>query len=369
MAKKKLRTGFTTGAAAAAATKGALIYLLENRVADDVGVEFLTGEKRRIPIFEVREKGPGRAVCKVVKDAGDDPDVTNGAEIGVTVSLGPSANGDSKVVISGGEGVGTVTKPGLEVPVGEPAINSGPRKMIEASALEVLERNAAENRRVKVEVFVPEGERLSKKTLNKRLGVLGGISILGTTGLVRPMSHEAYTASIDSALSVASATGLKRAVFTTGRRSERCAQDLLPDLPPEAFVQIGDFFQHGLQSALKFGFETITLAVFFGKAVKMAQEAPCTHAAKTALSLEALSRWCIEDGCPEELARTVLGCNTAREAFFHVIEQRPSVIDRVGEKMIRAAEKFGDDRMRIDAVIFDFDEKPVWRSGQGRMET
>jgi cobalt-precorrin-5B (C1)-methyltransferase len=261
--------------------------------------------------------------------------------------------------------VGKVTKPGLEVPPGEPAINSGPRKMITAGVKEVLDRNGERNS-VNVEIFVPDGERIAEKTLNAKLGILGGISILGTTGVVKPMSHEAYTATISSALSVARASGCKEAVFSTGRRSERCAQKLFPETAPEAFVQIGDFFSDALCSATRLGFQKVTMAVFFGKAVKMAQESPCTHAHKTRLSLQALSDWCLNDGCSKDLAERLANANTAREAFDILLEQRPSTIGTVGEKLVGAAEKFSENRLLVDAVIFDFDEKIAWRGGAGK---
>ncbi len=362
--KKKLRSGFTTGAAAAAATKGAMIALVENRFPQDVAVEFLNGETRRIEIRETRILSPNEAICTVVKDAGDDPDATNGAVIGVRLSLFQE-NGEPEIRISGGEGVGRVTKPGLEIPPGEPAINPGPRRMIRASAKEILNRNGKRNS-IGVEIFVPDGERLAEKTLNAKLGVLGGISILGTTGIVRPMSHEAYTATISSALSVARASGCEEAVFSTGRRSERCAQKLFPETAPEAFVQIGDYFSEALSTAVRFGFRKVTMAVFFGKAVKMAQESPCTHARNSRLSLQALSEWCLNEGCPEDLAKRLANANTAREAFGILIDERPSAIETVGAKLVKAAEKFARNRLLVNAVIFDFDEKIAWRGGAGK---
>ena len=157
---------------------------------------------------------------------------------------------------------GVVTKPGLEIAVGRPAINPGPQRMIREAVTRVLTEHGLSGR-VEVEVFVPEGEALARKTLNARLGIVGGISILGTTGIVRPMSHEAYTATIRAGLSVAQAVGLKRAVLTTGRRSERYAQLRWPRLPEEAFVQIGDYFAAAMQMAADQAFESVMLAVFF----------------------------------------------------------------------------------------------------------
>ncbi|MFH1489098.1 MAG: cobalt-precorrin-5B (C(1))-methyltransferase CbiD, partial [Pseudomonadota bacterium] len=185
---KKLRSGFTTGTAAAAATKGALKLLLEGRVPNHVRIRLLTGDRIRIPIHSGSKTDAPAAQCTVIKDAGDDPDVTHRAEIGARVRFFKDA--DPGVTITGGEGVGRVTKPGLSIPPGEPAITEGPRQMISEAVRDLLEGLGMRGS-VSTEIFVPEGRNLAKKTLNARLGILGGISILGTTGVVRPISHEA----------------------------------------------------------------------------------------------------------------------------------------------------------------------------------
>ena len=297
---KKLRTGFTTGTAAAAATKGAMIMISENKAPVSVPIKLLTGDTLDIAIHTCVLDRPGEATCTVIKDAGDDPDVTHKAEIGASVKLLNADSGFSAkhrqqdmVHITGGEGVGVVTKPGLEVPPGEPAINPGPRKMIVQATRDIYERHKIKQQ-VHVKVFVPAGEKLAEKTLNARLGIVGGISILGTTGIVRPMSHDAFIATIESALSVARACGLEQVIFTTGRRSERFAQAYWSQLPEEAFIQIGDFFKMSLESAFEKGFKRLTLAVFFGKATKMAQGIPHTHAAKASLTMNKLYEWSLE---------------------------------------------------------------------------
>lgn len=360
---RKLRSGFTTGTAAAAAAKGALIRLVEKRSPEAVLVELLNGETWRIPINSIVEVGSGEVECTVVKDAGDDPDVTNHAVIGARVSL-IEQNQRVTVEILGGEGVGRVTKPGLEVPPGEAAINPGPRKMVENSVKHVLKKNR-QNFAVRVVIFVPEGERLAQKTLNGRLGITGGISILGTTGVVRPMSHDAYTATIYSALSVAKAAGIKELVLSTGRRSERCAQNYFLDIAPEGFIQIGDFFSESLKMVADFGFDKVFMAVFFGKALKMAQGAECTHAAKTRLSLRSLAAWGIEDGCGKEFAGKLATANTAREAFDLIRRDFPALIPGVGERLIRSASMLSDYQFDVNAVIFDYQEQVAW---DGRRE-
>ncbi len=214
----ELRSGYTTGACAAAAAKAATISLLKQRIVTRVGLD-LPGAKRAS--FAVRRcvLDASQASCSVIKDAGDDPDVTDGAEIRATVSW----REEPGIGIAGGEGVGVVTKPGLEIPVGAAAINPVPRQMI-ASAVGEAAGTRLDGRGLSVVISVLDGEKLGRRTLNRRLGIVGGISIIGTTGIVIPYSVSAYTACISRALDVAVACGCRQAVLTTGRRSEKFAQ-------------------------------------------------------------------------------------------------------------------------------------------------
>ena len=356
--KKKLRSGFTTGTAAAAATKGALRLIIEGKKPARVQIRFLTGDKISIAVHKCTSPQEGRAECSVIKDAGDDPDVTHKAEIGARVVLTRSKAGQRsdrgpKIIISGGHGVGRVTKPGLEIPPGQPAINPGPRKMITEAIQDVLGENSGEYT-VSAEIFVPRGLELAEKTLNARLGILDGISILGTTGIVRPMSHDAFIATIKSALSVAQASGINEVFLTTGRRSERYAQIHWPQASPEAFIQIGDFFKMSLESAAKRGFSRITLAVFFGKAVKMAQGVPHTHAAKSAMTMNRLAEWVFEITGDKDLSNTVLAANTARHAFDLIHQTCPEVVFQVGRRIVDSAKKFAGTNINIRSIIFDY---------------
>ncbi len=364
--KKKLKTGFTTGTAAAAAAKGALSLILTGEKPSSVQIELLTGNNILIPIYTCLSKGDKKAKCTVIKDAGDDPDVTHKAEIGATVTLLDKGNQRS-ISITGGKGVGVVTKPGLEIEPGEAAINLGPRKMITQAVTELLQNNN-KNNPVEVEIFVPEGERLAEKTLNARLGILGGISILGTTGVERPMSHDAYIATVKSSLSVAKASGLKRVVLTTGRRSERFSQALFEKLSEEAFIQIGDFFKMSLEAASKEGFNKITLAVFFGKAVKMAQGVPHTHAAKSSLSIKKLSEWSFEITKNREFAEKISSANTARHAFYLIVDEYPRVVSYVGMLMVEAARIFANSDIDIQGIIFDFSGNVAFDSDVAEIE-
>jgi cobalt-precorrin-5B (C1)-methyltransferase len=203
---------------------------------------------------------------------------------------------------------------------------------------------------------------LAQKTLNARLGILGGISILGTTGVVRPMSHDAFIATIRSALSVARASGFKKTVLTTGRRSERFAQDLWPHLAEEGFVQIGDFFKMSLEAAASKGFEQATLAVFFGKALKMAQGVPHTHAAKASLTLNKLADWALEITGNRELSNHILTANTARHAFDIIGRDYPGVISHVGKQIVQSAQTFAGKGIDIRSIIFDYTGEVVFDS-------
>ena len=362
--KRKLKTGFTTGTAAAAAAKGALCCLLEGNMPSRVMIELLTGDKIAIPIHRCERIAEDQAKRTVIKDAGDDPDVTHKAEIGAVVKLlKPDSKNDNNIYITGGAGVGKITKPGLEMPPGEPAINSGPRKMIHQAITETLAQHDRQHA-VTVEVFVPKGAEIAKKTLNARLGILGGISILGTTGLVRPMSHDAFIATIKSGLSVARASGNSKVVLTTGRRSERYAQQRWPLLAEEAFIQIGDFFRRSLEMAAGHGFAQITLAVFFGKALKMAQGVPHTHAAKSRLTLDKLSEWARRITRNSNLSQKIIAANTARHAFDMIYPDHPEVIAQVGKQIISSAKMFAGKTVQIHCLIFDYEGKVAYDSSK-----
>jgi len=367
MAAEKLKTGFTTGAAAAASVKAALMALLTCRHPARVQIQFLTGQTRKIDVHAIQILSNTCCRASVIKDAGDDPDITHKAEIGAEVTL---KSGSFGITITGGKGVGKVTQPGLEVAVGDSAINPGPRQMIEAAVYQVYQQLVMPFRhQVHVAVFVPRGEELAKKTLNKRLGILGGISILGTTGIVTPLSHDAYIATIRSGISVARAGGVTDLVFTTGRRSERYAMDIFTQSSCMAFIQTGDFFKAGIDAVLdenaKPGdsIDRITYTVFFGKAVKMALGVEHTHAAKSELTLKTLSKWALDITGNQELSGQIALANTARHAFSHIYPGYPDLIFFVGEKIRETALAFGKNAVKIRIIILDFNGSPVFDSG------
>jgi cobalt-precorrin-5B (C1)-methyltransferase len=362
MSKKPLKEGFTTGAAAAAATKAALYYLLSGKQKSRVKIRFLTGEERVINIFEIRKISENQVQCLVIKDAGDDPDITHKAKIGVKLLLSKTDGNGIKII--GGIGVGKVTKPGLELDVGEFAINPGPKKMIHESVenvFSILLKKRSND--LVIEVFVPEGRELAKKTLNARLGIIGGISILGTTGIVRPMSHDAYIATIQSGAKIAAASGAKTLVFTTGRRSERFAMKLFHGFNEESFIQTGDFFKASIDEVVKIDqIDSLIITVFFGKAVKMAMGFEHTHAAKANLTMKNLTDWAKKITSDSTLVDNIKSANTARHAFSFIYPEFPDLISHVGNKIVENAQNFAARKLAIRSIIFDFDGNPIFDS-------
>jgi cobalt-precorrin-5B (C1)-methyltransferase len=359
---KELRTGFSTGTAAAAAAKAALWEMLAPPCPPEVEVDLPLGGSLIIP---VRRGGcrEGRGEAVVLKDAGDDPDVTNGAEIGVRVRRRETPGPKDAIVFHGAEGVGRVTKPGLPLPVGEPAINPVPRRMIRRALKELWEQHCpGEVLGLAVEIYVPRGEEMARYTLNPRLGILGGISILGTTGLVKPFSHQAYRATILASLRVARALGLTKVVFSTGGKSEGYIRARLPELPPEAFVQMADYVRYALRAANRFGFDEVCAAAFFGKALKIAQGWGHTHASRGLANLTELGRWTRKLTGNTSLAQEVARANTARQALEILgAAQAKPVIDEVGARMLAALRQYAGPGPGLTAVILDFAGGPLWR--------
>ncbi|HDM75315.1 MAG TPA: cobalt-precorrin-5B (C(1))-methyltransferase [Deltaproteobacteria bacterium] len=349
--KKKLRTGFTTGTAAAAAAKAAVLFLGGINGLKTIDTPLPSGGRLQIPVASVKREHNG-ASALVIKDAGDDPDVTHRAKIWCRVGIdktGPSG----QVLIEGGRGVGRVTKPGLPVAVGESAINPEPRKQITEAVREALQEANLEGS-VTVTVHVPRGEEIARKTLNPRLGIMGGISILGTRGTVLPFSHQAYKDTITLAMDVARARSLDTIVLSTGGRSERLAGELLGNMPEEAFVQVADFFEFSLKEAARRGFKHIILSCFFGKLVKMAQGCKYTHARKSSLDLQALSGWCLEEGMPPQDAKKVAIANTAIEALGIILEadQSDKIISRVLQEALRSAKEYVGPGPSLEYLLF-----------------
>ncbi len=256
------------------------------------------------------ERTETHALCSVVKDAGDDPDCTHGAELMAEVEL----HGEPGVAIEGGAGVARVTKPGLGLEVGGPAINPIPRQNIAAMVTEEIQRSSFKGARVTISV--PGGEEMAKKTINARLGLIGGISILGTTGIVRPYSTAAFKASVIQAIDVAQKQGATELALTTGGRSEMYAMRLFPALSEQSFIQMGDFVGVALKHCARRGIEKVDIVGMIGKLSKMADGKMQTHAAGSEVNMALLSQLAHELGASEEICAQILAANTAR----HVLE-------------------------------------------------
>jgi len=361
--RRELRVGFSTGTAAAAAARGALLELLGLPCPARLPVALPGGGSLSIPLHRHGRRS-SQGFASVIKDAGDDPDVTNGAEIGARVRLRPAPGDDEEVVFHAGDGVGRVTKPGLTLKVGEPAINPVPRRMIRRG-LEAVWQEVYPGKpmRLAVEIFVTRGEDMARRTLNPRLGILGGISILGTTGLVQPFSHAAYRATIVAALRVARAAGLGRIVVSTGGKSEELMRGRLPELPPEAFVQMGDYVRFALKVAAALGFRQITVAAFFAKALKIAQGKGHTHASRGLPNLAELGRWTLKQTGNRDLARTVARAHTARQALeILAAAGAAELVAGVGRRMLAALRAFAGPAPELTGVILDFGGSTLWQA-------
>ncbi len=305
--EKKLREGFTTGACATAATKAALTALITREDQTESTIFLPVG---RFVTFAIESCQVSTTIAEatVIKDGGDDPDATHEAEIISTVTWSKEPG----ITLDGGMGVGRVTKPGLPVPVGEAAINPVPRKMILGVAEEVLQAYKVE-KGIKIVISVPAGEEIAKKTLNGRLGILGGISILGTRGIVVPFSTSAYKASIVQAISVARASGCDQIVITTGGRSEKYAMKQYPDLPEEAFVEMGDFVGFSLKQCKKQGVKKVSMVGMMGKFSKVAQGVMMVHSKSAPIDFGFLAEMAERAGAHEKLVNDIKGANTASQ--------------------------------------------------------
>ena len=306
---KELRGGYTTGACMAAGVKAALLYRA-GEYCERLELIALDGTPLEIPVKSIEETEGGVRV-EIVKDAGDDPDITNGASVFTTVrTLSPG----SGVVFHADEGIGTVTKAGLSVPVGSPAINPGPRKLTEQVIHELLGDEAA----LEVTVSIPAGVRLAKKTLNPVLGVVGGISVIGTTGVLRPMSEEGFKNSLLPQIDVAKAAGYDTQIFVPGKIGENIAVRF--GLPQEAIVQTSNFIGFMLEAAVERKLKRVLLFGHLGKLAKVAAGVFHTHNRVGDGRLEAMAAYAAAEGLPADGVRRVLAATTTEDAM-PVIEE------------------------------------------------
>ncbi|QZT36857.1 cobalt-precorrin-5B (C(1))-methyltransferase CbiD [Halosquirtibacter xylanolyticus] len=281
--KNKLRSGYSTGTCVTLAVKACLIQLFDNKEPSSVGVFIPTGEFVEYEVYNLY-KDENLAKASVTKDGGDDPDDTHGLEIGCSVTLIEK----KEIVFKRGVGIGLVTLPGLSLDVGEPAINPTPREMITKLLYKEAFKNRYEGGFI-VEPFVPEGEEVAKKTFNPRVGIVGGISIIGTTGVVKPYSSDAFVASIEQGIRVLQENGGIHAILNSGGRSEKYVQKRFPDYSSLSYVQYGNFIGESLKIIAHSRIEKVTICIMLGKAVKLAQGHLDTHSHKVQFSPEWLS--------------------------------------------------------------------------------
>ena len=336
-----LHSGLTTGTCATAAAIAATIRLLKNETPEEVPVLLPDGETIHVAVGY----GEGYAYC--IKDAGDDPDVTNGLEIRASVK--PSVTFE----ILGGEGVGTFTLPGFDYPPGSPAINKAPREMIRQNLAAVT------NDLLSITISVPEGEAIAKRTFNPRLGIEGGISIIGVSGIVKPFSEEAFIDSIRKCMNVAKASGTNRVVINSGGKSERFVKALYPDLPQQAFVEYGNYIGETLKMAHELDIREVTLGVMLGKAVKLAAGHLDTHSRKTTMDKAFLSEMLEEAGIHIDISALTL----ARELWEKIPEQK---IQDFASTIIRHCESYCKPLLPNGTltILLISDEGQIYGTGQ-----
>src|SRR3984957_16864422 len=303
---RPLRRGWTTGACAAAAARAAFAGLLTGEFPDPVTIRLPRGQTPSFPLA-LAELNDGHARAGIVKDAGDDPDVTHGAAIVAEITWAAPGSG---ILFAAGEGVGTVTRPGLQLSVGEPAINPAPRAMIRETLNDLAEANGAPPPDVTVTIAIPGGERLAEKTMNARLGIVGGLSILGTTGIVVPYSCASWVHSIHRGIDVARAAGLDHIAAATGTTSERAVQ-LLYGLPEHALIDMGDFAGGTLKYLRSHPVPRLTLAGGFAKMAKLAAGRLDLPSSKSRVDPALLSEILARAGADDPILEAASGSETA----------------------------------------------------------
>jgi cobalt-precorrin-5B (C1)-methyltransferase len=355
--ERSLRRGWTTGACATAAAKSAFHALSTGEFLDPVTITLPRGQQPSFALAVARRKAE-TATAGIIKDAGDDPDVTHGALVLATVRPLPVGAG---VRFRAGPGVGTVTLPGLQLPPGEPAINSVPRRMIAEAIAEVASATGAPGD-IEVEIAIPGGEALAERTVNARLGIVGGLSILGTTGIVIPYSCAAWIHSIHRGIDVARASGVAHVAGSTGRTSEAAVQALY-GLPDIALIDMGDFVGGMLKYLRTHPIPRVTIAGGLAKMTKLAQGMLDLHAKRGDVDLAFLAGLAEGAGATPELARRIVQSNTALEAFGHARAAGLALGDRVADHALASAARLvRGSTIDLEVVLFDREGGVVGRA-------
>src|SRR6187401_1909184 len=357
--KSSLRTGFTTGTCAAATTKAALSMLINGKKLSNVSVSLPKGKNIMINISWIKHNDDKSVTAAVIKDGGDDPDVTNGAEICAKVSL---LDTPDKIIIDGGKGVGRVTKPGLGLEIGKPAINPTPLKMINQAIDEVL-GELKHRYGVSVIISVPKGEEIAKKTDNPRLGILGGISILGTTGVVLPYSTASFAAAIRQSLDVGIALKADTFILTTGGRSEDFCKSLFGDTYVDhCYVQMGDFAGYSVKQCHDKRVKKVFIAGFIGKLTKIAMGVKQTHVRGSHVNMEFMAKLAETVGASEEVLKLILDANTARHVS-EIIDAHniKGFYDLICSNAASQLSNYSKNELSIEVIMFDFKGSVVGR--------
>ncbi|HWJ75690.1 MAG TPA: cobalt-precorrin-5B (C(1))-methyltransferase [Kaistia sp.] len=350
-----LRRGWTTGSCAAAAAKAAYTALLTGEFPDPVEIPLPRGGRTGFTLAQTRLQA-GAASAGIIKDAGDDPDVTHGALVIATIRARPAGSG---LRFEAGEGVGTVTRPGLALQPGEPAINPVPRAMIAAALAEV----SGAPLDLEVEIAIPGGETLAERTLNGRLGILGGLSVLGTTGIVIPYSCSSWIHSIHRGIDVARATGLQHVAGSTGSTSEAAVRALY-GLPEPALLEMGDFVGGMLKYLKAHPVDRVTIAGGIGKMAKLGQGLLDLHSKRGSVDLDHLALLAAAAGGSGVLAARIRTANVAAEAFALATAEGVDLGKAIAEAALTTAAKaVAGAPIRLDVVVFDRQGRLVGRAG------
>ncbi len=357
--KSKLRTGYTTGSSATAAAKAGLLSIINQQKIESVSIRLPKGDFLEIPVHSCNFESD-KAKCSVIKDGGDDPDVTHGAEIIVDLSLTDKIN---EIEIDGGEGVGIVTKPGLGLEINKPAINPVPKKMITENLKEIGE-SILEKNGLLVVISVPKGKELGPKTDNPRIGIKDGISILGTSGIVIPFSTASYAASIRQNLDVSIAMRNDVVVLTTGGRSEDFAKKIV-DLPEHCFVQMGDFSGYTIQQCAKKNIKKAYVVGFIGKLAKMAAGVKQTHVKGSKVDMTFLAELAKKSHAADTVIENIKKANTARHVSEIIQENNvEGFFESIVDETYKHMRKHSEEKVLIDVTLFDFDGNILARKSQ-----
>jgi len=356
--KRSLRTGYTTGTCAAAATKAALSALVSGNKLPKVNVSLPKDKHIVIDVAWIKFVDERSVTASVIKDGGDDPDVTNGAEIWSTVSLLESSN---KIMIDGGIGVGRVTKPGLGLEIGKAAINPTPLKMINQAIGEILEKQQKNRYGLSILISVPKGEEIAKRTDNPRLGIIGGISILGTTGIVIPYSTASFAASIRQSIDVSIAMGSDSVILTTGGRSEDFARSIFGNsVADHAYIQIGDFIGFSIKQCAIKKIKKAYVIGFIGKLTKMAMGVKQTHVKGSNVDMNFLATLANRCGANNELVKKIKLANTARHVGELIDQSGLSMFyDVLCEEVYNHLSKDSPSDLQIKIILLDFTGKVI----------